>query len=227
MFSMGGKAMSRRHHSTAPTIGKKEQERQQRQQAARQRMRLHTFTALALMLLTKSQDNDIIREDMRTLPANERRYIPMQVARCKRSCEAVVRMLNRADQWPATSSAFFEDASDKVQTLLTAVCNVLPLTCSGIDIHIVMTYLIYAALYEWQAMAQDERAEVQRMIADMHAFADHILQNDSPLLLPMNRVFWSMRDFLHSGAPLPVWDFEKHPSSAELYMRQQAQAKAA
>jgi hypothetical protein len=43
----------------------------------------------------------------------------------------------------------------------------------------------------------------------------------------MNRVFWSMRDFLHSGAPLPVWDFEKHPSSAELYMRQQAQAQAA
>lgn len=219
--------MSRRHHSTAPTIGKKELDRQQRQQAARQRMRLHTFTALSLKLLTEWKSNALILDDLKSYPANERRYIPMQIAQCHKACEAVVRMLNKQDQWPAPSSSFFEDASYKIQTLLAAVCNTMPETCRAIDIQIVMTYILYASLYEWEALSKDVKPEVHHMITTLGAFSDHVLQNDSPLLLPMNRVFWSMRDFLHSGAPLPVWDFEKHPSSAEIYMRQQAQAKAA
>ena len=223
--------MSRRNRKKAkPSLptgpGKKEQERQRRQRAAQQRMRLHTFTALALMILTKWQDNALIRDDLRDYPANERRYIPMQVARCRKSCEAVVRMLNRTDSWPSPSSAFFENASDKIETILTAVCNVLPETCRAVDIHTVMTYIVYAALYEWQAIAQDARNEVLKMLADLGAFSDHIIQNDSPLLLPMNRVHWGLRDYLHSGAPLPVWDFDKHPSSAERYMRQKRQAIA-
>jgi hypothetical protein len=218
--------MSRRHKhiKPEPTIGKKAQERERRQRQAQQRMRLHTFSALALMVLTKWQDNAILLDDIKHLPANERRYIPMQVARCKRSVETVVRMLNRTDGWAAPNSAFFNDASDKIQTLLTSVCNVLPETCRGIDIHSVMTYLIYAALYEWQAMVMDDRKEVQQMISALGAFADHLIKNDSPLLTPMNIVFWNTRSYLHSGALLPIWDFGKCPPGSAEWERRHKQA---
>lgn len=213
--------MSKHHKriSASPTIGKKEQERQRRQQQARQRMRLHTFTALALKLLTEWKNNALILDDLKSYPTNERRYIPMQIAQCHKACEAVVRMLNKQDQWPAPSSSFFEDASHKIQTLLAAVCNTMPETCRAIDIQIVMTYILYASLYEWEALAQDVKPEVHHMIRTIGAFADHVLQNDSPLLLPMNRVFWSMRDFLHSEAPLPIWDFSKCPEGSAEWER--------
>ena len=209
--------------------GKKEQERQKRQRAARQKMRLHTFTALTLMCLTTWKENEYILEERKAMPANERRYIPMQISRCFKAAETVVRMLNKADQWPSPSSTFFEDASERLQTLLLAIKNTLPRTSSATDMHSVLTYLVYAALYEWQALACDERQPVLKLISEMKALADHLIKNDSPLLEPMNKIFWATRDYLHSQAPLPIWDFKKHPSSAELYKREKEKktAKAA
>ena len=60
-------------------MGKKAEEREARIKAARQRMRLHTFTALALLVCDKWRTNPALQEDIAELPANERRFLKMQV----------------------------------------------------------------------------------------------------------------------------------------------------
>jgi hypothetical protein len=207
-------------------MGKKAEEREARIKAARQRMRLHTFTALALLVCDKWRTNPALQEDIAELPANERRFLKMQVAKCHKSVQAVVRMLHAQTQWPSQSSAFFQDASALMQMLLERVCNAerMPEYCTYIAVQSVVTYLVYAAIYELQAMVFDERAEVQAMLRDMGILGDHLIQNDSPYLDALNDVFWATRNTMHAGAPLPVWDFSKClPGSAE-YTRRHGRA---
>ena len=225
--------MSKRHHkkpqTQQPQSGKKAQEREHRQRQARQRVRLHTFTAMALMVLDKWNNNEYLRADIDGLPANERRFLKMQIAKCLKVTRVVVRQLHDRQQWASPNSAFFQDASALFQDLLARICTApaTPELCRHMDIHSVMTYIIYAALYEWQYMETDEQQdteEVQRMIASLGVLADHLITNDSPFLQTLNDVFWATRDHLHSGAILPLWDFSKCPKGTAEWERRHKQA---
>ena len=226
--------MSRHDHKKAPIIpgtGKKAQERQQRQQQGRQKMRLHMFTALALLVLDRWQTNEFLIDDIACLPANERRFLKMQIAKCKKATQAVIRMLHDEFPYPSRSSTFFQDASDMMQDLLSRICNhpMTPKICRYMDVHSVLTYLIYAALNDGQIMETDgrqDRQEVCYMITILGVLSNHLIKNDSPMLQAMSAVFWDTRDMLHSGAALKEWDFQKHPSSAEIYLRDHPQKTA-
>lgn len=225
--------MGRHHHKQDKPQqmqgGKKAQEQERRIRQARQRMRLHTFTALALMVLDNWKKNDLLLADINNLPSNERRFLKMQIAKCFKATQVVVRMLHKKEQWPSQSSTFFIDASAIFRDLLQRICTspTTPQMCRHMDVHSVLTYLIYAALYEWQSMEQDERKdteEVQYMIKIFGVLADHLIPNDSPFLQTMNDVFWATRNSLHSGAILPIWDFSKCPPGTAEWERRHKKA---
>jgi hypothetical protein len=209
----GELVVSKRHHNTTqekPQVGKKALEREQRQQAARQKMRLHKFTALALLMLDKWQTNEALKEDIASLPANERRYIKMQVAKCRKATRTVIRMLHEQKKFPSPNNAFFLDAMSILNDLLHRICYApsTPETCRHIDVHSVLTYLVYAALYEWRLKESDGREkqkDINHMIGSLGALGNHLIPFDSPMAKTLNDVFWETRDTLHSGAALPQY----------------------
>ena len=202
-------------------MGKKAALREARVQAARQRMRLHAFVAVLLDIFYQWRTNDKLKEEIAKLSANERRYIGMQTAKVEKRLQAVVRMLG-ADYPRSAGSALFADASAMVNQVLAHICrnSVTPLDTNCLEVQSVMTYIFTAAVYEMDVVCPDERPEVQAFLRDGMAFADHIIPNYSRMLMPMNNAYWATREYLHSGAPLPVWDFSKClPGSAEYERR--------
>lgn len=206
-------------------MGKKAEEREARIKAARQRMRLHAFVAVLLDIFYQWRNNGKLKAEIAKLPVNERRYIGMQTAKVEKRLKAVVRMLG-ADYPRSAGSAFFGDASAMVNHVLAHVCrdSVTPPDTNSLEVHSVMTYIFTAAVYEMDVVCPDDRPEVQAFLRDGMAFADHIIPNDSRMLMPLNDTYWATREYLHSGAPLPVWDFSKClPGSAE-YERKHGKA---
>ena len=202
-------------------MGKKAALREARVQAARQRMRLHAFVAVLLDIFYQWRSNDKLKAEIANLPANERRYIGMQTAKVEKRLQAVVRMLG-ADYPRSAGSALFADASAMVNLVLAHICrnSVTPLDTNCLEVQCVMTYIFTTAVYEMDVVCPDDRPEVQAFLRDGMAFADHIIPNDSRMLMPMNNAYWATREYLHSGAPLPVWDFSKClPGSAEYERR--------
>ena len=192
--------------------GKKAQEREARIQAARQRARLPKFLALASILIDKWRRNDALIDDVAFLPANERRFYKMQLAKVDKAVARVVGMVFH--EKPRPGSPMMQDASDLLLKLLQAVCTAksMPETCMHMDVHAVMTYLVYTALREWQSMEWDNTAsmaaspEVRHMMTQLGVFCDHVIKADNPLIPALNEAFCSTRDILHSGAPLPHYD---------------------
>ena len=206
-------------------MGKKAALREARVQAARQRMRLHAFVAVLLDIFYQWRTNDKLKDEIAKLPANERRYIGMQTAKVEKRLKVIVRMLG-ADYPRSAGSALFADASAMVNLVLAHICrnSVTPLDTNCLEVQCVMTYIFTTAVYEMDVVCPDDRPEVQAFLRDGMAFADHIIPNDSRMLMPLNDTYWATREYLHSGAPLPVWDFSKClPGSAE-YERKQGRA---
>lgn len=192
--------------------GKKEQEREARIMAARQRCRLPKFVALASILIDKWRKNNALQDDIASLPANERRFYAMQLAKVDKQLAKVVKLL--FTEKPRPGSPMMRDASDLLLCLLQAVCSAkkMPETCMHMDVHAVVTYLVYVALHEWQAMECDDpdsmasRKEVQDMITQLRIFCDHAIKSDSALIPALNDVYCATRNTLHSGAPLPHYE---------------------
>ena len=214
--------MSRRHHKKSQAAafmpkpgGKKELERQCRERAAKQRLRLHKFCAVMLLLFDKWLHNEYILDDIEGLPANERRFIKMQRSKCLLRTQAAVRLLNEKEHYAPGGSAFFRDASNEAVALMKKVCDApsMPETCRYMDVHAAVTYVMYAALRDWEAMEvmggkEDSLCrcpEVMDMISAIGIFCDHLVPLGSFLAQPINDVYWSTRDGLHAGAPLPDW----------------------
>ena len=198
-----------RHHKFVRDInvpGKKAQEREARIQAARQRKRLPKFVALASILIDKWRKNDALQADIASLPANERRFYGMQLAKTDKAINGVVRLL--FSEKPRPGSPMMQDASDLLLGLLRAVCEAkaMPEVCMHMDVHAVVTYLVYTALQEWQTMEQDQRPEIRHMLTQLRVLCDHAIPSNSPLIPALNDVFIQTRNTLHSGAPLPYYE---------------------
>jgi len=79
-------------------------------------------------------------------------------------------------------------------------------------------------VYELDVSQPDDRPEVQRFLRDGMAFANHIIPNESRLLMPLNRAYWGTREFLHDGAKLPDWKWELCPPGSAEYERRHGRA---
>ena len=210
-----------RHRKFAKDInvpGKKAAERETRIRAAQQRMRFHSFVAWALLVCDKWSSNPELQEDVSSLPVNERRYIKMQIAKCHKRVKEVVRLLQYKKAWPTgPTNAFFQDASAKIRKVIDVICidtPSMPEVCRYMDVHAILTYLVYVALHEWQTMElrsgnEDSIARydaVDDMITALQQFSDHIIPADSWLITPLNDVYCYTRNYLHSGAPVPFYE---------------------
>ena len=80
------------------------------------------------------------------------------------------------------------------------------------DVHAVVTYLVYVALQEWQTMESKDpdsmaaRDEVGNMIKQLRIFCDYAIKADSHLIPALNEAFCITRDVLHNGASLPYYE---------------------
>lgn len=201
--------MSHNHRKLAKDInvlGKKAAEREARIQAARQRNRLPKFVALASILVDKWRKHEVLKEDLAALSVNERRFYAMQLAKCEKAISNVVRLVYT--ETPSPTSPLMRDASELLHGLLRSVCGskAMPEVCMHMDVHAVVTYLVYVALHEWQTMEQDPRKEIRHMITQLRILCDHAIPADSPLIPALNEAFCETRNMLHSGAPLPHYD---------------------
>ena len=198
-----------RHHRNAQAApakpGKKALKREARIQAARQRDRLPKFIALASILIDKWRRNEALQDDIASLPANERRFYRMQLAKIDKAIGKVVPMLFH--ERPRPGSPMMRDASDLLLYLLQAVCTAksMPETCMHMDVHSVITYIVYTALQESQ-WNMDAPEDVRHLITCLGAFCNHTIKADSPLIPALNEVFCKTRNRLHSGAELPHYE---------------------
>ena len=199
--------MSRHHRKLQDPAkpGRKAQEREARIQAARQRDRLPKFIALASILVDKWRKNEALQDDIASMPANERRYYKMQLAKIDKTIGRVVPLL--FSERPRPGSSMMRDASDLLLYLLQAVCSAksMPETCMHKDVHAVMTYIVYVALQESQ-WNMDAREEVRHLISCLGAFCNHAIPANSELIPALNEVFCLTRNRLHSGAELPHYE---------------------
>lgn len=207
----------------------KAQRNEERRQAAMIRMRLHTLVAI----LIPTMDGWIIglngggrKGNMEyravELPEKERRYFRMQSAKINKARDAVVRLLGLKSF--DIGQNFYITADAKLTKISESILRNIPEGSNHTDEMRVLLYIIYAALHDLRILSDDKRPEVGKLCAAVGALANHLLPNESHLLLPMNKVYYETRDLIQEN---PEWydvDWENDPTSAEKYLREKEAA---
>lgn len=209
--------------------GTKAKRNEERRQTALARMRLHTFIAL----LIPTMDGWIVglngggrKGNMEyravELPEKERRYFKMQSAKINKARDAVVHMLGLKSF--DIGKNFYMTADFKLTKISESILRNIPEGANHTDEMRMLLYIIYAAFHDLRILTDDRRPEVGKLCAAVGALANYLLPNDSPLLLPMNKVYYETRDILQES---PEWyevDWENDPTSAEKYLREKEAA---
>jgi hypothetical protein len=155
--------------------------------------------------------------------AKEARYIKMMSGKIGKARDAVVRMLG-VDSFDM-GMAFYRTADEKLQVVSHSVIKHLPEDGTRADQMRVITYIIYTAFYDLRWLTEDQRPEVKHLVSVLGTLADHLILRDSPLVHPMNRVYWETRDLIQE---YPDWTLggtvEWGESEQAKYEREKAEA---
>lgn len=219
-------------------LSKNELKQLKRQAAARRRMRLHCFIALLIPIMDGwrlgikggglSGKNSEIKYAPVDVTDKEKSYIRMQMGQIDKARDAVVRMLGIAS-FEQVGQQFYHTADEKLQAVTNAIFKFLPETATHTDNLRVLTYIIATAFHDLRMLTVDERPELRKLCSVLEQFGNHLLPVDSPLLLPMNGVYWSTRDMMQESPA--SWydadlDWDTGPTEAERWLMSQ-EGKAA
>lgn len=211
-------------------MSKKAQRNEERRREAIRRMRLHTFIALLIPIMDAWEiglkgggEKGKLSFKSIELPSAEARYVRMMSGKIAKARDAVVRMLG-VDSFDVGMS-FYRTADTKLQLVSNSVIKHLPEDGTRADQMRVITYIIYTALYDLRWLTEDQRPEVKRLVSVLGTLADHLIDRDSPLVHPMNRVYWETRDIMQE---YPDWTLggtvEWGESEQAKYEREKAEA---
>ena len=123
---------------------------------------------------------------------------------------------------------FFRDSNNAILNINLEVIRALPPEASYTEGLICSTYLVYAMLHDLRILENDQRPELEKLVRAFGAFADWLLSQDSPLVEPMNKVYWACRDGILCT---PDWtrggELEWCESEQDKYLREKEKEKAA
>lgn len=153
----------------------------------------------------------------------ERRYILMQCGRINKARDGLVQECMGLEAFKQAGKAFFETADKKLMSIAEKIINALPEGQTHYEQTAVLTYILYAAFYDYSFLENDKRPQLKHLISVIGCLANHIIPAGSPLCAPLNAVYWATRDDLQAN---PDWTrggtLEWLPSEDEKAMRSAA-----
>ena len=133
-----------------------------------------------------------------------------------------------AKEFEKCGKSFFRDSDNAITNLNLEVIRALPPEASYTEGLICSTYLVYAMLHDLRILENDQRPELEKLVRAFGSFADWLLPKDSPLVEPMNKVYWACRDGILCT---PDWtrggELEWGESEQDKYLREKEKEKAA
>lgn len=185
-----------------------------RQRRAMRHKRILLFTALLATALvglqqgvkgggvvqTESQgmDSSVYRVSPMHFSVKERHYVPMMLGRIEKAHEAVMILLGYENFNPMNpfNLSFYQKVSSTFTSLNSRIEKALPAYYRAKDVLVIFTYIIYCAMYDYAALENDTRPELKKLINLLGTLADYLIPEDSPLVDPMNTVYWATREEL-------------------------------
>ena len=191
-------------------LGKKARKEAARKEKAIRRMRLQTFITLLIPAMQSwiiglkggGFDGYIRYNAIEAPTQNEKRYIVMQVGRINKARDTLVRECMGLEAFKASGNAFFATADKKLMSIEEKIINALPEDQTHYEQTAVLTYIIYAAFYDYSFLENDKRPQLKHLISVIGCLANHIIPAGSMLCAPLNAVYWATRDDLQAN---PDW----------------------
>lgn len=105
----------------------------------------------------------------------------------------LVQELGLVDLWDKASRVFYREAEHKL-SLIEKGCKAAWPEGTHEDFIIMETYLLYAAVHDYIELRDDRRGNLRYFCQTLGTLANRLLPKDSPLVEPMNEVYWSTRN---------------------------------
>lgn len=184
-------------------MNKKQKRNEKRRLAAIKRDRLKTFIAILIPTMVAwkigmnggGNDGPLYYSPIE-VTSRQKQYISMQIGRIDKARDALIRKVISLEAFEKVGKNFYETADEKLQNIALKIVNILPEEQTHFDQTAVLTYILYCAFYDYAALENDNRPELKKLINLLGTLADYIMPEDSPLVDPMNAVYWSTREEL-------------------------------
>lgn len=139
----------------------------------------------------------------------------------------LVQELGGTVMWEKVPAAFYRDAEYKLNLVERKSKEAWP-EGTHEDFMIIETYLLYAALHDYAILRNDSRPALRYMVQTLGTLVNRLMPKDSPLVEPMNKVYWATRDTWQEN---PDWtsggELEWGESEQDKYLREKEKENAA
>lgn len=178
---------------------KKERD-EQRQREARRRMCLHHFMALCVCVENAwmyGLAGGGVWQGTSYLPvkvtASERKFTAAQWDKIAKWRYRLVQDMGGERQWNVGKGGFYTDANAKLEMIKSGTKKAWP-DGTHEDYLFMQTYILYCAFHDYAILRDDRRASLRYLVQTLGTLADRFITRDSPLVAPMNEVYWTTRD---------------------------------
>ena len=184
-------------------MNKKQMRNEKRRLAAIRRDRLKIFIVMLIptMMAWKigmnggGQDGSIYYHSIKVTP-RQKSYIAMQIGRIDKARDDIVRNVISLDAFKNVGKNFYATADEKLQLIAERIVAELPEEEDHFQQMVVLTYVLYCALYDYAALENDKRTELKKLVNLLGTLSNYLLPEDSTLIEPFNIVYWSTREDL-------------------------------
>lgn len=184
-------------------MNKKQMRNEKRRLAAIRRDRLKIFIVMLIptMIAWKigmnggGQDGSIYYHIIKVNP-RQKSYIAMQIGRIDKARDALVRNVISLEAFQNVGKNFYATADEKLQLIAERIVAELPEEEDHFQQMVVLTYVLYCAMYDYAALENDTRPELKKLVNLLGTLSNYLLPEDSPLVDIMNAVYWSTREEL-------------------------------
>lgn len=195
----------------------------------RRRKRMHKLIAWSVNFYrcwmeagktVKENDGTFVVFDNVDVTPAERRFLNGQWTRFANWREAYCKEKNIIREMQMAGKSFYANSTADLN-LVKAAVDVYADGASHTDKLRIETYFLATMFQDLASVTGGAKGRNHKMlIQTICTLADHILPANSPLVLPLNRVYWSLRDIILVD---PVWPAEffntKNPTAQEEYIR--------
>lgn len=201
-----------------------------RQKEARRRMCLHHFLALCVCFeyawaygLDGGGSTDAGTTYLPVnLPPAERKFVIEQWQKIVKWRMKLVEGLNDGRNWERGKQGFYTDANAKLEMIEDKAKEFWP-EGTREDFLIIQTYILHAAFHDYAILRDDRRPALRYLAQTLGTLVNRLMPKDSPLVEPMNKVYWATRD---AWQEWPDWtrggELEWGESEQDKYLKEKA-----
>ena len=186
-----------------------------RQKAARKRLRL----PLLLTMLQPSLDSweygikggETVTLDKHSytyaaldVPEKEKRVIRMMLGKIKKAQTDAIKEIG-PEVFTKLPKKFYDDADERIVMVEQATVKVCPDDTDLATYQRVITYVIYSVLLDYYISTNERRPGMMRLLSCLSGLCNYLIPPASPLITPINEVYWDIWDNIMDGEAHPVY----------------------